>query len=90
MLEQIKLGDTKLAKFLHFKYLVVIQSSAGDLLVAVNHRIFIAWSGYTDLQRLLTASRLPKGLRLHLLNQSYRRFCTDASPGNWQCMSDAS
>ncbi len=47
-----------------------MQSSDGDPLVAVNHRIAIAWSRYTHLKRILTASRLPKGLRLRLLNAS--------------------
>ncbi len=62
--------DAELSNALHFKYLGVMTSSDGDSLVAVNHRIAIAWSRYADLKRLLTASRLPKGLRLGLLNAS--------------------
>ncbi len=47
-----------------------MQSSDGNLLVAVNHLIAIAWSRYTHLELILTASRLPKGLYLRLLNAS--------------------
>ncbi len=41
-----------------------LHSSDSVLLVAVNHRIAIAWSRYADLKRLLTDSRLQKGLRV--------------------------
>ncbi len=40
-----------------------------DPIVAVNQRIAIAWSRYVDFKRILTTSRLPKGLRLRLLKE---------------------
>ncbi len=49
--EKVNLGDAELSNVLHFKYLGVIQSSDGDSLVAVNHRIAIAWSRYAELKR---------------------------------------
>ncbi len=67
-LEKVNLGDAELSNILHLKYLGVMQSIDGHSLIAVNHRTAISWSLYADLKRLLTASRLPKGLRLRLLD----------------------
>ncbi len=49
--EKVNLGDARTFKRSHFKYLGVMQSSDGDSLVAVNHRIAIAWSRYAELKR---------------------------------------
>ncbi len=38
-LEKVKLGNAELSNVLHFKDLGIMQSSDGDPLVAVNHRI---------------------------------------------------
>ncbi len=75
VIEKVKLGDAELEIVLHFKYLGVMQSRDSDPLVAVNHRIAVAWSRYADLKRLPTASRLPKGLRLRLLHASLLYGC---------------
>ncbi len=59
-----------------------MQSSDVVSLVAVNHRIAIAWFRCADLKRLPTASRLSKGLRLRVSNASViSTLTTDASQG---------
>ncbi len=63
-------GNEGLSNVVHFRYLGSMQSSEGDSLFAINYRIAIAWSRNGDRQRFMTASRLPKVLRLRLLNGS--------------------
>ncbi len=50
--------------------LYLLHKATTLVTVQYYHRIAIAWSRYAHLKRILTASRLPKVLRLRLLKVS--------------------
>ncbi len=69
-LNHAKLGDEELSNTLPFKYLGVMQAADGDLLAPVFHCVEIVWSRFRNLRYILTASKVPKSLRLRLFQAS--------------------
>ncbi len=65
-LDNVRLGDEDLSNTLQFEYLGVMQSGDGDPLTPVNHLITQAWTGFRNLKRVLTDTKLPTSLRLRL------------------------